>query len=837
MQVRRLGKLNFLRKDRLTEGVAKWIEFTSTEGDITKYFNFESSNIQMTVPDRATRYATNAFVDLKGKTFKSKDTAVPYKEIKFPEDATAINSPSISSGEHAKINVIISEKEDGTKDLQLIDNNSDCVTTKGVEIKTLEAVKGCINYTVFQELLQAAMVLALLKGETLPRSVDNNGFKLGDIVFTTNGGNCKIFVEKTKTEIGFSIKDTTLSTLYKNYYEKACANAIAMRNFILSTYDPESNEKPTFNDWTVLYQSEKSKLKIDSTLNPADIFISSTVDVDAKNINEFIENGRRKKGQFDLNLQCLYPFSLKLEKTKGVEVTPKNFSDTVKSITYDDSGLDIILRFIPTGFQILFKDEYEVRYKCITFRNYNGNSEKPSVYFDSAYFNSDIKQDSVLLGKGYRTLTHLNIDKECNYDNGSAEKLGLFGAILEYINTKGSVSRLSKYCIRIENNEDIKWLTSDSELRYAITSFFRKIIKILNNRGITNSYIALQLLFNSTIKEQYRIPTKSGGYADAFNGLYPYYLVEKDLRKLRRRCLSESTYATPLDQQITEELITKLYLHDLSLNPGIHYKPIDDLMDDAIDTTKDLLYDNPFIHDVWRFGEKGIIYTTFCYVNKYFERNYEKAPNAIVIDGLFVDEDYRSQGIGKKLLSDVLRELKQEYAGLDLLTFVNSLDTKAIEFFTKNGFKVKYSADDVVLKYEPLKFTVNTKPKQKIHGCLDWNSFLGISLENKAVLRIRDRRTNEVISQLVACIEQQAEGLVGWILCFVTNPKYRGQGYGSKLLRKAERYLQQFGVYRICLHAQKEFESKLIPFYLNQNYRILGRDPQCRNEMTFYKDV
>lgn len=806
---------------------ANWVEFNDLQGR-TRYFNFEtgSTKFQVTEPDRSIRYGKNVPDDLKENTFQ-------------PKDACIVNGRKVESIIFKGTNIVKEADVLAEVRIQLggvrIKYEGD---DKDVEAPNLELVRGCVNYTVFQELLQAALTLEILKHDTSP-GLDfvNPGqtyFKTGGVEFEVRGSSCKISQDEFMAS--FNIIGTTLDKLYKDYYPRARANAYAMVYYIRGTYKVDYLEKQEqlFKDWRVYYQSHKTSWNMDSVLNPADVFIGSAKNITKDNVENFIKNAFQEEK--DSNIQCLFPFSLKLNKTdvRDVQVTTQNYQN-IEDVSYGEDPQDfkVVLKFIKTGFQITFTDpdDTENYYKRLTFRDFSGGSEKLSVYFDANYAESlEGSNKGAILGKGFKTLKKALIRSQ---DQQSNIGKGILSRINNYIKNYPTENRIEN--VEVDNSNKVEWLSStDGKLKKNILNLLSNISGILQNSLIYNDYLTLKILFNACLKKQLqlRIPGEKS-LKNVFTGLYPYILVEKDLRRLGRRYLIESTYVVQADQQIVEDLITKLYLHNLDLNPG---KSLDKLMYDAINTTEEL-YDNPFIHDIRRFGEKGVIYTTFCYVNNRFERNYEKAPNAIVIDGLFVDENYRGQGIGKKLLSDVLKDLKQEYSDLDLLTFVNSRDTDAIEFFTKNGFKIKYSAKDVVLKYEPLKFTVNTKPKQKIHGCLDWNSFLGISLENKAVLRIRDRRTNEVISQLVVCVEQQADGLVGWILCFVTNPKYRGQGYGSKLLRKAEKYLQQFGVYRICLHAQKEFESKLIPFYLNQGYKILGRDPQCKNEMTFYKNV
>ena len=135
-----------------------------------------------------------------------------------------------------------------------------------------------------------------------------------------------------------------------------------------------------------------------------------------------------------------------------------------------------------------------------------------------------------------------------------------------------------------------------------------------------------------------------------------------------------------------------------------------------------------------------------------------------------------------------------------------------------------------------LRLTVSYQPKQFIHGCLNWQQNLGIDMTNNVVLRLRD--DYGVIGQL--CVQYGEEALTGlteaWIFCFAIHPEMRGNGIGTDFLQLAERWINKnLRPDYIKLHAQKEFEDILIPFYMNRGYKFLARDPKCRNEAILVK--
>lgn len=149
---------------------------------------------------------------------------------------------------------------------------------------------------------------------------------------------------------------------------------------------------------------------------------------------------------------------------------------------------------------------------------------------------------------------------------------------------------------------------------------------------------------------------------------------------------------------------------------------------------------------------------------------------------------------------------------------------------------------------EEFRYTiVRRKPGMEfdIRGCLDWNrsSFIFLKNDNDAIIRIR--KGKELIGQLVikTGIDHLENGntyplLEAWIYCFAIKPEYRKQGLGSKLLKRAEKYIKEnCSCNCIKLHAQKEFENKLIPFYIDHGYYFIDIDPVCKNEPVFFKAI
>lgn len=145
---------------------------------------------------------------------------------------------------------------------------------------------------------------------------------------------------------------------------------------------------------------------------------------------------------------------------------------------------------------------------------------------------------------------------------------------------------------------------------------------------------------------------------------------------------------------------------------------------------------------------------------------------------------------------------------------------------------------------EGFRYTVSRKKHQTLRGCLDWENDINVNLyEDDVVIRIR--KGKELVGQIAiqtGVFHPEADGsrtlYEAWIYCFAINPAYRNLGLGSKLLKRAELYIK-YHVYADCikLHAQKEFEDRLIPFYIDHGYDFIDLDTSCRNEPVFYKNI
>lgn len=130
-----------------------------------------------------------------------------------------------------------------------------------------------------------------------------------------------------------------------------------------------------------------------------------------------------------------------------------------------------------------------------------------------------------------------------------------------------------------------------------------------------------------------------------------------------------------------------------------------------------------------------------------------------------------------------------------------------------------------------MRFTICTKRNQKLHGCLDWNKTL-VSKQYYTVIRAREGK--KLLGQLALDLSDKG---AAWIYWLVVNPNTRGSGIGTDLMQRAEDYLLSKNIHKIYLHAQKENEEKLVPWYEGQGYEKLFRDKANRDEYLFYKEI
>lgn len=130
-----------------------------------------------------------------------------------------------------------------------------------------------------------------------------------------------------------------------------------------------------------------------------------------------------------------------------------------------------------------------------------------------------------------------------------------------------------------------------------------------------------------------------------------------------------------------------------------------------------------------------------------------------------------------------------------------------------------------------MEFTICTKKGQKLHSCLDWKRTLN---SNKLYTIIRARKGKKLLGQIAIDLE---DGDAAWIYWLVVNPKARGEGIGTELMQRAETFIKSKNIHKVYLHAQKEFEDKLVPWYEGMSYEKLFRDKENKDEWLFYKEI
>lgn len=129
-----------------------------------------------------------------------------------------------------------------------------------------------------------------------------------------------------------------------------------------------------------------------------------------------------------------------------------------------------------------------------------------------------------------------------------------------------------------------------------------------------------------------------------------------------------------------------------------------------------------------------------------------------------------------------------------------------------------------------MKFTICTKSNQKLHGCLDWKRII---TTDRLYTVIRAREGKKLAGQLAIDL---SDGDAAWIYWLVVNPEIRGKGIGTKLMQKAEDFIVSKNIHKIYLHAQKENEDKLVPWYESLGYEKLFRDKESKDEWLFLKE-
>lgn len=129
-----------------------------------------------------------------------------------------------------------------------------------------------------------------------------------------------------------------------------------------------------------------------------------------------------------------------------------------------------------------------------------------------------------------------------------------------------------------------------------------------------------------------------------------------------------------------------------------------------------------------------------------------------------------------------------------------------------------------------MRFTICTKSNQKLHGCLDWKRII---TTDRLYTVIRAREGKKLAGQVAIDL---SDGDAAWIYWLVVNPEVRGKGVGTKLMQKAEDFVASKNINKIYLHAQKENEDKLVPWYEGLGYEKLFRDKESKDEWLFLKE-
>lgn len=94
------------------------------------------------------------------------------------------------------------------------------------------------------------------------------------------------------------------------------------------------------------------------------------------------------------------------------------------------------------------------------------------------------------------------------------------------------------------------------------------------------------------------------------------------------------------------------------------------------------------------------------------------------------------------------------------------------------------------------------------HSVLNYSK-IGIYHPNSIIIKLYDDK--KWIGQIM--IEDN------WVFNFSINPKYRGLGLGTKLLKKAENKILKNGYDEVYLYPQKEFKKILVSWYKSLGYK------------------
>lgn len=223
--------------------------------------------------------------------------------------------------------------------------------------------------------------------------------------------------------------------------------------------------------------------------------------------------------------------------------------------------------------------------------------------------------------------------------------------------------------------------------------------------------------------------------------------------------------------------------------------------------------------------------------------------NVADLDILWVDENYRRQGIGSAVISEAERIAREK--GCHTIT-LGTFDFQARPLYEKHGFTVCGTLDNCPKghdHYDMIKYL--DKPFEKYIPSKASDCEIKPASEEEAEI-IDDNLCEYNNSQvpyehdfvsfekkilnadgklIAGCLA----GLIGWNNAFIdaiwVDENYRGQKIGSDLLYEIERELKEKGAYMIIADALDQNAD----FYLKNGYTLYGKLEDCPKDHTTYK--
>ena len=219
------------------------------------------------------------------------------------------------------------------------------------------------------------------------------------------------------------------------------------------------------------------------------------------------------------------------------------------------------------------------------------------------------------------------------------------------------------------------------------------------------------------------------------------------------------------------------------------------------------------------------------------------------LDILWVDENYRRQGIGSALISEAERMARGK--GCSAIT-LGTFDFQARELYEKHGFTLCGKMENCPKgheHYDMIKYL--DTPFQKYNPCVVC-TYPIVPADGEEAEMIEDalsrynhsqvpyahdfesfeRKITDADGKLLAgCLA----GLIGWNNAFLdavlVEEAYRGQKIGSELLGEIERELQQKGAFMVIAEAF----DKQAEFFLKNGYSVYGKFENCPKGHCRYK--